>query len=315
MKINVRYFAIIGILIFVYLLYRIGPGKIFGLFEDIKWSYVLLFVILTPLLIFLKSLKWQVIIKAYGMNYPILKCIKVWLITSFFGAITPSRAGELLRVYYLKREKFSVANSLSTVIVDKILELVTLLALSFVGILMLYIWFGKIYFAVFIIGAILVFMIYVSMKKNFVRRILRPIFKRIVPENKKELGRVFFEDFYKSLENLKQKKKEVAYASLISFISWFVSILGVYFLALALGLKVSYLFILAIYPIVIITEWFPFSFSGIGVRDVSLIFFFSLAAIGAEYAVAYALLTLLSAWFIVAPGGILWLFEKEKISF
>jgi len=79
---------------------------------------------------------------------------------------------------------------------------------------------------------------------------------------------------------------------LITVVSYLFYFATVYLIILALGLKVSFVFVVVSYSVVTLVAVLPISISGVGTRDVSLIFFFSLIGISAEKAVGVSLIDL-----------------------
>ena len=66
---------------------------------------------------------------------------------------------------------------------------------------------------------------------------------------------------------------------------------------------VSPLFFVWVIPLLGLLDLLPISISGIGTRDVTLIFFFGLQAVSAEQAVAFSLLYLFTSYWLIALLG------------
>ena len=132
-----RFLPLIGVALFVYILSTLDLSQTFGMLMDSRLEFVLAAILLTIPVTILKGFKWKVIIKFYGIDYPVLKASAGWLMGFFYGIITPGRVGELARVRYLKEDSgISLGKSLTTVVVDRIIDIVTLFSLSFFGLVM-----------------------------------------------------------------------------------------------------------------------------------------------------------------------------------
>src|SRR3989344_4017937 len=100
-----RILSLIGIIIFIYLIYKIGLDKILQSVSQINLWYVLLSLIPLSVLFFFLTYKWHAILKLQGFsNLGAWFLLKVYLIGAFYGFITPSRTGSLIGAVYLKEK-------------------------------------------------------------------------------------------------------------------------------------------------------------------------------------------------------------------
>ena len=79
-------------------------------------------------------------------------------------------------------------------------------------------------------------------------------------------------------------------------------------------LDVNFIFIAAISPVINMIELIPISFSGIGTRDVAMIFFMGLLSISNEAAVAYSLMILIVIYIEAIPGLIYWIKHPTELA-
>jgi uncharacterized protein (TIRG00374 family) len=269
----------------------------------------------------LKGYKWRVLVKTYSVDFPLLKAISYWLIGFVIGIITPGRMGDMARSYYLKG-RLPLGKALTTVIVDRVLDVFVLFFLSIFGIIS----FITLYtfeftyspflllFSVILPGFII--MLYILSRKEFVVRLVRPFFKRIVSEKYKKGATKIFHDFYSGLNILKKKKTSVIYSFLVAIFSWLLIFFQTYVLSLSLNVGLSLVFIASILPVITLLDILPISFSGIGTRDAAMIFFFSFISLSAETAVFFSLLILVFNYFISATiGFILWVKNPIKLDY
>ncbi|MFQ6137292.1 MAG: lysylphosphatidylglycerol synthase transmembrane domain-containing protein [Candidatus Hydrothermarchaeales archaeon] len=309
MKIS-RYLPLIGITIFIYILWATGASKILGSLRQINIKYFFLALLLTLPLLVIKALKWQVLIKACDANYPLANCLSSWLIGFFVGLITPGRIGDLSRSLYLKEsEDISLGKSLTTVFLDRIIDISILFCLAIFGILMFvfsYAIEGTYPLAIGILFLSFLIFLFIITREDLIRGFLKPFYEFFIPEKHKSQLSNHFKEFYSGFGLIWSKKKALVYATSLSLINWLVSIFMFYVLAIALNLRVSYQFLVFIVPPTILVEILPISFSGLGTRDAALIFFLSFISIPAEFAVSLSLSILSINYIIALLGFLIW---------
>ena len=89
----------------------------------------------------------------------------------------------------------------------------------------------------------------------------------------------------------------------IGILSWIPPFIYGYLLALSIGIDTGVLFFVLIIPVLSLLDLLPISISGIGTRDVALIFLFGLKGISPEQAVAFSLLYLFMSYWLIALIG------------
>ena len=206
-KINPKYFAIIGIIFFLYIIFRVGITKIVDVFYTINVTYLIPLLLITPVIIILKGLKWNMIIKAHDLNYPLKDSCLVFIIGVAVGIITPARMGDFIKAIYLNEKVKSFGRSVSTVIVDRISDITILLTIGILSVLSFTAWFGMEVISLNVaLGFTLIFLfgVFILTKKGFIETLLRPLFHRFIPTKYKSRVNVSFHDFYDGLHTLKK---------------------------------------------------------------------------------------------------------------
>lgn len=102
-------------------------------------------------------------------------------------------------------------------------------------------------------------------------------------------------DYFYSYWN---QKGIIVMALLISVLVQLLNIFAVYILALGLGEHVPLLACLIFLPLIVMFTALPISISGIGIREVAFVFFFSLISIRPDVATALSL-----SWFLSTTAG------------
>jgi len=296
-----RLFILVGISLFLFLIYRTGVETIIKALQTV--NPVILFLLLPPLVVdaLIKGSKWRLVITSHGIEFPLLESTKVFLIGVFAGLVTPGRAGDLIRANYLRRTHNSLSDCLSTVLVDRFIDIGVLAVLGSFSIVLLSTFFaplGVIYvIIVVLLGAYFVFLVIF-----FNERLMRTLLKRI---NRQRLI-----DFYDKLLTL--DKKKILQATILGFIAWVVSTLEAQIIAYSMNLDlylspVSYGFgfLFLCIPIITFAEILPITISGLGTRELALITLLGLLEIPSELAIAFSLMYVVFAYWIAALVGLL----------
>ena len=158
-----KYLPIIGIGIFVYLLFKLDVLKIFKEIADADLRFLFFALLLVFLAFFTSTFKWFIIARHQKMGVPFLEALKINMISGFYGFLTPSRLGSMIRVEYLRKfnnNKFG--KGISNYVLEKIMDLGSLFLLVLISSFALKDILSATYFyyALFSIG-VLVFMIFV----------------------------------------------------------------------------------------------------------------------------------------------------------
>ena len=86
----------------------------------------------------IRAWRWNLFLGAQDIHVPFLQANRIYLSGSFLGLLSPGRIGELYRVWILYRERtVSPGIGIASVIVDRLVDVVTLLSIGFLGFLYL----------------------------------------------------------------------------------------------------------------------------------------------------------------------------------
>ena len=310
-----------GIIVFVLILWNLDLSRVFQSFADLNAYFLLMALALQVPIITLKALKWKILIRSYSVDFPMVRAVTSWLVGFSIGIMTPGRMGDLARAYYLKG-RLPLGKSLTTVIADRIIDVLVLISFSALGVII----FVSLYatgmgYGLFLPLLSLLFIglvtgIYVMTRKGIMMRVLRPFYRRFIPERYgKEVSKVFH-DFYGGLGDMKKRGGLVIASVCICAVTWVLGFVQVYVLSLSMDIDLSLVFIVSIIPIITLLDALPISFSGIGTRDAAMIFFFGFISLTSESAVSFSLLILLFNYIISAAFGLLfWLRDPISIEF
>lgn len=311
-----RLALIVSVVLLIFLIASVDFGQVIEVITKIHPFYIGLALLTLLGEIFLKSWRLQIMTKIFA-PLSFLNSLRVFLVGRPFGVVTPGQVGDLARTYSLaKKTGLKKSESLALSFLDKAFDLFFLLVLASLGLVaaLFLLSDGVIEIYYFLITLIVVTTVLITFvtKKNWMKFLLRPLFKLLVPQ-KYHLGlKNSFESFYEIFKIIFKNKKFVL-IFLISLIIWPIVAVRVYFLAQSLSLAVRLVYFLAFVPTVAIIEMIPISIMGIGPREYAYILFLSLININKETSLSLSLLTLITNGIPVALVGYYFI-VKEQLS-
>jgi uncharacterized protein (TIRG00374 family) len=292
-----RYLPIvIGVLLFllIFRLWKISLADTMAMLRAADWRLLLLALLSLIVMVYLKGVRWSYLLKMQGFSYPVWDCFLIYMGTLYLGNLTPGRAGDFAKVFYLKQDlKMSTGRGITSVLVDRVFDLYLLLVLGGLGILMnpmptdatslKMILAVKVFFVLLVVVTLLAF------NKKIGRALMREAFQRLMKQEHREKMDKLFEDFHGGMESFYKPGLLVpVFLSLLSYVIFFG---GCYLIAQAISLPVNILYLSFCISVVNIVSLL--TFLGMGTREAALIFLFGLISIGKDQAMAYSLLMLL----------------------
>jgi hypothetical protein len=309
---------IIGLAIFVFIIRNTGIGQIRSTFDGIEPIDLLLFPVFTAAIILIRGYRWQYLMRLVGIRYSMARSGAVWTIGFFAAAITPGKVGDAVRAFYVSQETGrNVGECFLTVFIDRLMDLVTVVLFGIVTILL----FSYQYIRIPSIWVILLaslgglFLIFLLLNRNVTKTLVRPVFTVFFPKKYKETLSMSFNSFYDSLALYVREWKGTLKAFLLT-VGYWVLVFGLaWYVAFIMGIEVSFYYIVIIMPIVTLVELIPISVSGLGTREATVIYFFSVIGIASAEAVGFSIVYLIVGTYITSVIGLLfWLRNPVKLS-
>ena len=256
-------------LLLLYLIYsRIDLQVFYRNIININVSYLFWALSLFPVIPIVKAYRWRIIL-GDGINASYFTVLKVLMAGSVFNLFAPSKLGDFSRVYFCKKELTNDTHRIfNSVIVEKICDvfalcLICLVSLNFVNVNY------SIKVSILIFSLILFFTIFIITSVNFHRfEFLNRLFEKI------KLIEIF-DDARNLKKEMKNNKIFFSKIFAISLFYWYVVLFQVHMFFLMFNLKASFVLVVSLVPIALFIGMIPITVSGIGTRDVALIFLFS----------------------------------------
>jgi hypothetical protein len=301
----------VGLALFVVIVYRTGWDRILDTLRDTHTGMLPYAVVLLGAIVLLRGWRWQLLMRPIGIEYPLRRCAVVWMIGFFASAVTPAKVGDAVRALYVRGETdSSFGQAFVSVFMDRLYDLLTILVAGIVTVLLFshyYIKMPSIW--VLIAGALaLIGAVFLVTRRSLVQRALRPLFNLLVPARYKERFSLNFHSFYDALQLYRRRPMHMVGIFFLTLIYWaLVFTLAVYVTRL-LGIDVGAGYVVLIMPIVTLVELIPISVSGLGTRDATVIYFFSLVGVAGAQGVGFSLVyVLIGTYLIAALGFVFWL--------
>ncbi len=305
--------AVLSISIIGFLLVYAGADKILPLLASSDPYWMALALLMTPACFILRFVRWDMLVRLSGKRLPFLSISSTYLIGAFFGMVTPSKIGELVKFHYLSKQGMPKGSAFSLSIFDRVFDIVVVAAFAVPSVFLISGGVG-------LFGpSVVVFIILLA--AAFYSVINRKIFMRVtgfVMSHTKALTKAMhikqdvteknFEEFYAPLRAMKARPLLLLLIAAMSVLIWVSVFFQIYFIMEALGYPVSMAYCLASVCIGTIIGLIPITISGIGTRDAVVVAIFSAAGISGSVALLSSLLYMFIG--MVAPsilGGLLYM--------
>jgi len=304
--------TLIGLIIFIYLIYIIGLDKIISTFRSFNLFYFPLAFIILLISNFLAGLNIWVLIKNLN-KISFFECIKYNFFTIFYSTFMPGKLADFFIIYYFKEHKIKISESSAVIFFDKSISLILKAMLGIFGALFL---LKKIDLVFFGIPLLLILLVLFSFVLLFSKRFRNLIRRRILKKHS-----YLFKGFFKNIKTyLNKHKKELFYNFLITVIKVILETLLIYTLFLAFGLKVNFLVVLLVFNLLTIINFvaLPVGITGLGLKESLGIIIFGLAGIDRavvlnSYIIKIILIYLVNLLVFLKYSGELNLLKKSKL--
>lgn len=297
---------LIGLVVFVFILFQLDFSTMFQIFSEIPLMYVILsFFVFVPLL-FLVTIEWQLLLKRQQIHVSFWYSIKNLFIGYFYGFITPGGLGAYTRSLYLSKESGEpLAKCLSNIVTFNTIEYLALLSLGFIGAVFL----SQVYpylFLVILAVVVIVLSLYILLVKSdqsqkfFQKLINHSLFSKIACRLQDSV-----ESFHKDVPNL----KDTILPFSLSVTGWVLKYVMLFFIAQLFSISIPFYFFITILAVADVIASLPISIYGLGTREAVLITLFTLPhytqgmSIRSEQIVSLSLFWFVIIWLIPSIIG------------
>ena len=309
MKIK-KYLPIIGIAIFVYLLFKLNISNIVNEIANADLNFLLIALFFVFIAFFTSTLKWFMIAKKQKIEIPFYEAFKINMMSGFYGFVTPSRIGSIIRVEYLNKfNKNKLGKGISNYVLEKIFDLGSLFFLVLLSSFVLKDVLSITYFHYALAGFFLILIfVFVIRDEERSRNILRFFYLKFLPKKIKETVK---EGFYSFYDDMPERKYFVLF-SMFNIMNWLVLYSIFFFIALSIGIEISFVYFLLFMPIATFVGQIPITINGLGTREAVMISLFGLLGINTTKIFSMSLINLVINGILPASIGMLLILHNKK---
>ncbi|MDI6806912.1 MAG: flippase-like domain-containing protein [Candidatus Aenigmarchaeota archaeon] len=304
---------LVSIALLVGLIYYSGASKVISLFLRANPVYVVLGLLLWFVGAIIRSARWRYLLSKFD-HIPFSKVLHVFIPGLFLSNLTPAKVGEPIRCFLLQRvSKIGVSKSLPSILIEKMLDVITMILISLIGILLLvkisviYLWLGL---AILIYGLVFSVAIYILLSKKRTEKILSLFFSlfSFLPFVRQLKTKVkgFSKTVGKSLK-VYRSERTIITTKIYTIFIWIIEGVILFLAFKSLGLEVTILstiVILAITALLSVLTLLPGSLGSAEI--ISALLFTSIFPLSlAEVTAAVLLARFLSFWMYALVGSIL----------
>ena len=307
-------FIFIGILLFLYILLNVNIPVLLEILSNINYFFLAIVILVYFASLLFRVLKWKWITNIISREFSFGDAMISYLVGIAFSTVTPAKMGDILRIFYVRRKDVEYGDAISALVMDRIIDMLMLFLIGilalltfswFYGIQVIPVWIVTLIAAAFIVFVIIIF------SRRIMETICIPLMRHLIPARWKDRAMVQFNHYFTGINLLLSAPASMAKAVSAGLVSWILPFFYAYFMALALGIDLPLNFFVVIIPIIAIIELLPVSISGIGTRDLALIYLFGLQGVSPEAAVAFSILYLFICYWMI--GILVWLKFPIKV--
>ncbi len=306
-----KFLPLIGIAIFVYIVYNLDIEKIIVVFLSINPIFIICSLTLTIPRLIIRNTAWQIIQKEQKITISFFQSLKIFLIGYFYGSITPGYIGQLMRVPYMKEKTGAPYGKLFVnSLMETIIHTLSLYGMMLIGALLV---MGVLPELLYISGIwvlLLAIILFYFVKRERGEKLFHLLIHYLIPKKLKTNLYRFVDTFYTDFPEI----KKLLLPLILGIFTWIIIFSQEYIIVLALGIDIPYLYFLLLFPIANVVGFIPITFAGLGTRELTAIFLFStLFGVGEEEVFVFTILGfVITDIFTGFIGFILSLTETKK---
>ena len=259
--------------------------------------------------------RWYVILRSLGMETDLWSVIRTTLVSQSLGHLLPGGVStDLVRIQQMHANNLSLHSSTSSVLLDRILGVASMFAVAFGASAIDALGQNRsgIALEIALASFALLFLcgVFFLVGAPVWRAVSSYRVVRILP---KKLS-VFLDQVASAVTD---RELMVAVALPVSLLSLVVQVLRaavICILFLAVGQPVELVHCIIFVPIVFVLMVFPVTIGGLGLREGTLAYFFSLVGVPAEASIATGLAFYLLGLFVLVPGFGLFLTQPKAVA-
>ena len=304
-----KFIPIIGLLLFAYVIYKIGPEKIVNALAQIPIQYFALASILLIPGFLLSTYGWYYLCKKQKMYPGFYFLFKTYFIGIFYGNVTPGGIGGHIRILYLKEKaKAKIEKCLTNSMIESSSLFILGLFMSLIGSIFLFDKVPGIFPIILFFFCFHTTSFFVLMRKHTGSKIFKFFIKWVIPKRFKDKIGNSVDALYEDMP----RTRDIIVSFLIHTMARLVATVQVYIIALAFSIDVPFIDFFFIHAIAVAAIGIlPISPGGVGVREGMFVILLGAYGVAPEIAFAISFTGFLVKMLIPSGIGAIFAFKKE----
>ena len=295
----------ISIALVTFIISSVGIDRAVDHIINASPAWLLLAAFLVLLQVFICAFRWQTVLKIYGDPLEYSQVFRFFYIGSFFNQALPSSVGgDAIRSYRAYKEGMKLGSAVGSVFLDRIATVLALVILVSIAV-------------PFVAGGMSgnVEALKLSVMVLLAIAVGGTIFLMFLDRVPEKLNRF---RWVSSLAEFSGDVRKVFLTPSIAGPLMFWAVLGhinlsimVWVLSIGIGVEITLVDCLALFPLILLIQTLPISIAGWGVREGAMVKVFAMVGVPAGGALAISLLFGVAVAIMSLPGGWLWISSRE----
>jgi len=260
----------------------------------------------------LSTSKWLLLLRAKGSPITFWRLLVINYIGGFWGLILPSSvSADIVRGYYLSKSTANVSLAVTSMVIDRLMGMLSLVLLGCVSAWMVGDTFGLVHARLIAAGVAggVTLAIALLFHNDFVHWVDRRIIKRVA--DRKIIHQV--RRWIVACLHYRQYPRTLVVSFLLTGFVQMLRILIFYAVAVSFGVHASVTYYFIFVPLIMLLIMLPISINGIGVREGSFVAFFALVGVPSSQAFIISFVVSVLTTLMTAVGGVVYMFDKSAV--
>ena len=279
---------LISVGLLIYVIANAQWGEVIETLDNARVLDIFIFLALTPLSVYLCTLKWKILLDVQGAHVPTARLFGLYIIGMFYNNVLPtSIGGDIVRVTALKQHVPSLEDAFGSVFVERLTGFFILTLLALAAILA---WPGLRSHTMIMSMIIVSIAAHIALIWAIAEKRLIAILERLIgwiPLAGKILNKL--ERMRTYLNQYRARPYVLVQCLALSFFFYVISMLNVYLVARGIGDLIEFWKCFAAMPITQLVSTLPIAINGIGLTEWAFTYTFTELGLSASTGLAVAL--------------------------
>lgn len=275
--------------------------------------YVVVVLALITLDRIVMAVKWNVLLRAGGVDIPLRDLIKTYYISNFLGFFLPATVGvDGTRLWHLSKHRSNLSKIAASIVIERLFGLIVLCLCAFPAILLSMYYLNADLSRIVWVNVVVLLALCAAFALS-VSRFAHSLLSSRLTFLTNNARFTKLRTFYESYREYRQSVRGLVIFSLMTAAELTIPIFANYYAAVALDLRISPLYFVGIIPVILFLSRIPLPFDIIGVQEGLYVVMFSLVGVGTSQAFSMGLLQHLLVLVGMMPGLVFYLIEPIKL--